>query len=282
MLTAEPTTGLDSRAAQIVVRCLKRVAQSGRSIVCTIHQPSTYIFSTFDSLLLLQRGGQTVFFGELGRDCEYLIEHFSSAPGVDPFPGGRNPATWMLQVIGAGTARATDVLQVSVDFAAYYKSTSLCQANGAKVLSLTKDHTEDDDIKRSISRLESFKHAVETVVHSSYASARWTQFKCLFSRTFISYWRTPSYNFLRMVISILIALIFASVYANQKYDTDAKCIARTGVVFLTLLFCGIVGMNTVIPVMMANRASFYREQQERLYDPIYYEISLNIVEVRMN
>jgi ABC-type multidrug transport system ATPase subunit len=62
----EPTTGLDSRAAQVVIRNIKRVAASGRSIVCTIHQPSTIIFSAFDALLLLQRGGQTVFFGNLG------------------------------------------------------------------------------------------------------------------------------------------------------------------------------------------------------------------------
>jgi hypothetical protein len=46
-----------------------------------------------------------------------------------------------------------------------------------------------------------------------------------------------------------------------------------------MLFCGIVGMNTVIPVMMANRAAFYREQQERMYDPLFYEIALGIVEV---
>ena len=44
----EPTTGLDSRAAQVIVRCIKRVAASGRTIVCTIHQPSAVIFEAFD------------------------------------------------------------------------------------------------------------------------------------------------------------------------------------------------------------------------------------------
>ena len=34
----EPTTGLDSRSAQVVIRCIRRVASSGRSIVC--HPPS--------------------------------------------------------------------------------------------------------------------------------------------------------------------------------------------------------------------------------------------------
>ena len=78
----EPTTGLDSRAAQIVMRSIRRVAASGRSIVCTIHQPSYPIFSGFDSLLLLRRGGQTVYFGKLGEQCKNLIDYFESAPDV--------------------------------------------------------------------------------------------------------------------------------------------------------------------------------------------------------
>jgi ABC-type multidrug transport system ATPase subunit len=74
--------GLDSRAAQVVMRSIRRVAASGRSVVCTIHQPSYPIFSAFDSLLLLRRGGQTVFFGPLGDHCENLINFFQDAPGV--------------------------------------------------------------------------------------------------------------------------------------------------------------------------------------------------------
>lgn len=78
----EPTTGLDSRAAQVVIRSIKRVAASGRSIVCTIHQPSQLIFNAFDSLLLLKTGGQMVFFGELGDDNTDLVNYFESAPKV--------------------------------------------------------------------------------------------------------------------------------------------------------------------------------------------------------
>ena len=74
--------GLDSRAAQVVMRSIRRVAASGRSIVCTIHQPSYPIFSGFDSLLLLRRGGQTVFFGQLGEQCKSLINYFETAPNV--------------------------------------------------------------------------------------------------------------------------------------------------------------------------------------------------------
>ena len=51
----EPTTGLDSRAAMVVVRVIKRLANSGRTVICTIHQPSLALFEQFDNLLLLGR-----------------------------------------------------------------------------------------------------------------------------------------------------------------------------------------------------------------------------------
>jgi ABC-type multidrug transport system ATPase subunit len=53
-------TGLDARAAAVVVRTLRNVASTGRTIICTVHQPSHEIFAQFDDLLLLQRGGWLV------------------------------------------------------------------------------------------------------------------------------------------------------------------------------------------------------------------------------
>ncbi|KAJ0388959.1 hypothetical protein P43SY_010680 [Pythium insidiosum] len=85
---------------------VRKVANTGRTIVCTIHQPSSEVFQVFDSLLLLKRGGETVFFGELGESASELIQYFESVPGVAPIEDGYNPATWMLEVIGAGVGNA--------------------------------------------------------------------------------------------------------------------------------------------------------------------------------
>lgn len=63
----EPTSGLDSRAAGIVMKGIKNIVLAGRTVLCTIHQPSRDIFEQFDMLLLLQRGGRVVYFGELGK-----------------------------------------------------------------------------------------------------------------------------------------------------------------------------------------------------------------------
>jgi len=87
----EPTSGLDARAAAIVMRVLSKVARSGRTVVCTIHQPSAVIFSFFDDLLLLKRGGHVVFFGELGPGAKNLINYLESIPGTPPFVPGPAP-----------------------------------------------------------------------------------------------------------------------------------------------------------------------------------------------
>ncbi|POM65555.1 Pleiotropic drug resistance protein ABC Superfamily [Phytophthora palmivora] len=108
----EPTSGLDAHSAKVIMDGVRKVADSGRTVVCTIHQPSSDVFFLFDSLLLLKRGGEMVFFGELDnaqpdhRECGHLIDYFEAIPEVVCLPEGQNPATWMLECIGAGVAGA--------------------------------------------------------------------------------------------------------------------------------------------------------------------------------
>ena len=52
----EPTSGLDSYSALNVVECMRELADTGRTIVCTIHQPNSEIFEIFNMLCLLAEG----------------------------------------------------------------------------------------------------------------------------------------------------------------------------------------------------------------------------------
>ncbi|KAL0323901.1 UNVERIFIED_CONTAM: Pleiotropic drug resistance protein 1 [Sesamum calycinum] len=82
----EPTSGLDARAAAIVMRTVRNTVDTGRTVVCTIHQPSIDIFDAFDELLLLKRGGEEIYVGPLGRHSSQLIkyfEHKEAALGVN-------------------------------------------------------------------------------------------------------------------------------------------------------------------------------------------------------
>ena len=72
----EPTSGLDARAAAIVMRTVRNTVDTGRTVVCTIHQPSIDIFEAFDELLLMKRGGQVIYSGPLGRNSHKITEYF--------------------------------------------------------------------------------------------------------------------------------------------------------------------------------------------------------------
>ena len=55
---------------------LRKLADQGQAILCTIHQPSAELFQVFDRLLLLRKGGQTVYFGDIGPNSSKLIGYF--------------------------------------------------------------------------------------------------------------------------------------------------------------------------------------------------------------
>ena len=96
------------------------------------HRPSAAIFGLFDDLLLMKRGGQVVFFGELGAEGVNLIDYFQAIPGTRACPNGYNPATWMLEVIGAGTGGGGGGNRLK-DFAQIYDGSRLREQNKASV-----------------------------------------------------------------------------------------------------------------------------------------------------
>ncbi|KAM0861523.1 hypothetical protein ACQ4PT_045839 [Festuca glaucescens] len=125
----EPTSGLDARAAAIVMRTVRNTVNTGRTVVCTIHQPSIDIFEAFDELLLLKRGGQVIYSGPLGRNSHKVVEYFQEIPGVPKIVEKCNPATWMLDASSAAAE-----VRLNIDFAEHYKSSTMYQNSSADVL----------------------------------------------------------------------------------------------------------------------------------------------------
>jgi ABC-type multidrug transport system ATPase subunit len=72
----EPTSGLDSASAYFVAQTLRNIAHDGKTVISSIHQPSSEVFALFDHLFLLS-GGQTIYFGPADKAVEvhFLIHH---------------------------------------------------------------------------------------------------------------------------------------------------------------------------------------------------------------
>lgn len=72
----EPTSGLDARSAAAVMSAVRNVASNGRTVMVTIHQPSIEIFESFDRLVLLGMGGESIYVGKLGDESRHLVDYF--------------------------------------------------------------------------------------------------------------------------------------------------------------------------------------------------------------
>jgi ABC-type multidrug transport system ATPase subunit len=92
----EPTSGLDSASAFSIVRFLKKLAQAGQAIVCTIHQPSSILIQQFDTILALNPGGNVFYFGPVGENGQAVIDYFASR-GAE-CPPEKNVAEFILEV----------------------------------------------------------------------------------------------------------------------------------------------------------------------------------------
>ncbi|CEO95409.1 ABC transporter domain-containing protein [Plasmodiophora brassicae] len=136
ILLDEPTSGLDSEAAKHVINLLSRLArQEKRTIVATIHQPSSECFALFDKIMLLSRG-YTVFHGTPSQ----ALVHFDQILH-QPCPEHYNPADHYLSIanVDFDSGDAIAALAKVKGFAEQFQSSSAGQALNQE-LQIVKNH----------------------------------------------------------------------------------------------------------------------------------------------
>ncbi|KAJ5641655.1 ABC multidrug transporter atrF [Penicillium lividum] len=106
----EPTSGLDGQSAYNTVRFLRKLADVGQAVLVTIHQPSAQLFAEFDTLLLLAKGGKTVYFGDIGDNGQTVKDYFDRYGA--PCPANTNPAEHMIDVVSGQLSQGRDWNQV--------------------------------------------------------------------------------------------------------------------------------------------------------------------------
>lgn len=256
----EPTSGLDARAAAIVMRTVRNTVDTGRTVVCTIHQPSIDIFEAFDELLLMKRGGQVIYAGPLGRHSQKIIEYFEAIPGVPRIREKHNPATWMLEVSSVATEA-----RLGIDFAERYKSSTLLQRNKALVEELSRPAPGAKDL----------------YFHTQYSQPTWGQFKSCLWKQWWTYWRSPDYNLVRYFFTLACALLVGTIFwrVGTKKSSDSDLLTVIGAMYASVLFVGINNCSTVQPVVAIERTVFYRERAAGMYSALPYAMAQVIVEI---
>ncbi|XP_020274336.1 ABC transporter G family member 28-like isoform X2 [Asparagus officinalis] len=93
LILDEPTSGLDSSSSQLLLRALRREAAEGVNICMVVHQPSYTLFKMFDDLILLAKGGLTVYHGSVKR-----VEEYFSGLGIN-VPDRVNPPDYFIDIL---------------------------------------------------------------------------------------------------------------------------------------------------------------------------------------
>ncbi|XP_063937326.1 pleiotropic drug resistance protein 1-like isoform X1 [Daucus carota subsp. sativus] len=279
----EPTSGLDARAAAIVMRTVRNTVDTGRTVVCTIHQPSIDIFEAFDELFLMKRGGMELYVGPVGRDSCELIKYFEDIDGVSKIQDGYNPATWMLEV----TASSQEMI-LGVDFTEIYQNSDLyrykislfrlfnsaknailiyklCRRNKALIKELSSPRPGSSDI------------SFPTQYSQSFFVQCWA---CLWKQR-SSYWRNTSYTAVRFIFTIAISLIFGTMFwdLGNKINSRQDLFNAMGSMYSACLFLGYQNSSSVQPVVAVERTVFYRERAAGMYSALPYAFAQVLVEI---
>ncbi|KAG2598988.1 hypothetical protein PVAP13_5KG412300 [Panicum virgatum] len=256
----EPTSGLDARAAAIVMRTVRNTVDTGRTVVCTIHQPSIDIFEAFDELFLMKRGGEEIYVGPLGHHSSELIKYFEGIQGVRKIKDGYNPATWMLEVT---TVSQEQIL--GVDFCDLYKKSELYQRNKALIQELSEPQAGSSDLHFSDRYSQSFFMQC---------------LACLWKQN-LSYWRNPAYNAVRLFFTTIIALIFGTVFwdLGGKMGQSQDLFNAMGSMYAAVMFLGVLNATSVQPVVSVERTVFYRERAAGMYSALPYAFGQVTIEL---
>lgn len=244
----EPTSGLDSNSAYSIVRFLKKLANAGQAIVCTIHQPSSVLIQQFDMILALNPGGNTFYFGPVGENGHDVIKYFGDR-GVQ-CPPSKNVAEFVLET-AAKPAKRKDGSKIN------WNEEWLKSANNQEML------LEIENIKSSRSKFVA-DNKKDGEQESEFAAPVWLQTTMLTKRVFVQYWRDPSYLYGKLFVAVIIG-IFNGFTFYQLGNTIGDLQNRMFTTFLILLIPPTI-VNGVVPKFYQNMALWQaRELPSRIY-----------------
>jgi ATP-binding cassette, subfamily G (WHITE), member 2, SNQ2 len=197
----EPTTGLDSTAAHYVVSYLRRVADSGVTVLMTIHQPSAAVFDMCDNMLLLDSTGHLAYDGPISASAAYFERAGFKAAMRE------NPADVALTAVSGAPAGAAS-------WSSFW--TGSAEAGAARMV-------------RSASKTVDAAHVAQTLGTPS----EMERFKLLVKKLMVYYWRSKPIYLYRLVSICIFGLFAGSLYVNTPTTVDSLT-EVVGIIFFGL------------------------------------------------
>eukprot|EP01135_Chromosphaera_perkinsii_P000930 Nk52_evm28s153 gene=Nk52_evmTU28s153 len=254
----EPTSGLDSNTSYEVMKVVRGICDSGVSVVCTVHQPSTDIYELFDSLILLV-DGQTVYNGSAAKAVPYFADM-----GFQ-YEEEMNPAEYLIDVVGT------------------HSSTSDCMVKGPEreqgmFAKKWLESAHADSRKKSAKRYTSKAlELAEQEEEDLFVNNQWHNLKVLVARTHKANARDPKFLVKRIITTAILGVAFLSVYWDSSKDEQGVRNRQSLLMLSMILF--IFGANEFIGMLIASRVFNNRERAAASYQVSSYYFSIVLCEV---
>ncbi|KAK9944032.1 hypothetical protein M0R45_009616 [Rubus argutus] len=260
----EPTSGLDSTAAFRVLQMLHIIAEAGKTVVTTIHQPSSRIFNKFDKLILLGRGSSLYF----GKASEAMM-HFSSI-GCAPLIA-MNPAEFLIDLANGNTNEKS----LPTEFEDGGPSADdvhefLVEANQDRLAKM-----ENKKLLNSV-MLHHGEHLIQGKSHLKESKATWwEQFSVLFQRGLKE--RRHEYFSCMRVIQVISTAIIVGLLWWHSNASSPKQPSRSGKQGYCLHFSilGLFPLFTAIFTFPQERAMLAKERAVEMYKLSSYFLARN-------
>ncbi|XP_031400088.1 ABC transporter G family member 15 [Punica granatum] len=264
----EPTSGLDSASAFFVVQTLRNIARDGRTVISSIHQPSSEVFALFDDLFLLS-GGETVYFGE----AKMAIEFFAEA-GF-PCPSRRNPSDHFLRCINSDFDVVTATLKGSQRIRdAPTSSDPFMNLATAEIKGLlVQKYRSSKYAKRAEARIAEIttSDGLEVVPPRGSQAAWWKQLLTLTRRSLLNMSRDVGYYWLRIIVYLIVSVCVGTIFFDVGNSYTAILARGACGAFISgfMTFMSIGGFPSFIEEMKV----FYRERRNGYYGVAVYIVS---------
>ncbi|SCU98484.1 LAFA_0G18228g1_1 [Lachancea sp. 'fantastica'] len=257
----EPTSGLDSQTAWSICQLMRKLANHGQAILCTIHQPSALLMQEFDRLLFLQRGGRTAYFGDLGSGCQTMIDYFERN-GAHKCPPGANPAEWMLEVIGAapGSHAAQDYHEVWRNSDEYRAVQEELEWMERELPNRPVDTSNEQ---------------------SEFSTSLVYQYTLVTHRLLQQYWRTPSYLWSKIGLTIISQIFIGFTFFKADSSMQGLQNQMLSIFMFTVIFNPT--LQQYLPTFISQRDLYEaRERPSRTFSWLAFILSQISVEIPWN